>query len=822
MPSGLLENLPKEEKSRVISNLEQSYQILYSGWNRCTQNQWDSQAIENLVRECLEVSCLASHQKLTEIADGAKELVLRLRWIINKGHLDANDDRLVLQIMDSVKTSIFSLKPDNVVTLHTGHTSHDKAKNKEVKATIGLLESAEEAALNIKYILEEAHYAVEIYDDPALLKEDMAEHKFDIVLVDLLLPNCPLASAISVEDFLSNNPIDIPVIMLSEQADLATRLIALRAGIKAYITKPVDEEELTSTVNNILAKRSEARLRVLVVDDDPMLTEYYETALGEEGFIVKAVNDPIELLEATDSFKPDVITLDYMMPGCNGLEAAEILRGDPRYMKIPIVFMSAAEEAMQRKGLMGIFGNAFLEKPVEIDELTNALNEISAKAKKIKDKFEKISKRTSDSHLENRDYFLSSLQSSLEDRVYKENIDKNHYLMLASIDNIPQIKENHGSLALMKLEDRVENYFSHHKLIKGRGCKFGEHAYLLLVDDEFKDDPDVLFNKFQKEFKAQKFLSDPSLNYVSLSIGVTRLDGTIPAVMEETIQLVENACISASNAGGDQLHWAAMHKHSNTPSEKVFQALKAHSFQLAFQSIVKPDGDEQMFEALVRLVDEDGEVYSPEKFIPFIDDAITEGSYHLDRWVIENAFRSLETTSGRGAAEYSIVIKLSPDLKQVDRLMPFIFNIVSNSRLRGVNRIYFSISEKAVLSDITLANHLIEAFHTAGCGFIIEHCEATERSVDAINQLNRIDFVKLDPSLTSENANITICRKHIEDVQEAIKGKGEIIAGLVEDAKTFAHFWDMDIRYFQGFFIHRPNSNMNYQGFEAESLVLEK
>lgn len=820
MPSGLLDDVPENKKSQIINNLEQSYQILYSGWNRFTQHDWDPQALENLIREALEVSTFALEYKLIAIAKSAKELVMRLRSVNSNGNAEPSDERLIVQIMDKIKSDIFALKPDNIVKLHPQNHKSTGVENPE--ARIGLLEGDERIALDIQYILEEGQYAVEIYDSPELLKEDMAERKFDLVIVDLLLPNCPLASAMAVEEFLSNNPIDVPVIMLSEQADLATRLIALRAGIKTYLTKPIEEEELLEKVKNILAKRSESRRRILVVDDDPMLTEYYETALGEEGFIVKTVNDPIELLSAIDEFKPHVITLDYMMPGCNGLEAAEILRGDPRYMKIPIVFMSASDEALQRKGLMGIFGNAFLEKPVDIDRLSGTLNEIAAKSQKINENFEKISKRTDSNHLENRDYFFNHLQTSLEDRIYKESIDKNHYLMLATMDNIPLIKENHGSLALMKLEEKVEHHFSKHPLIDGRGCKFGEHAFLLLIEDEHKDDPEMLFKRIHDSFRTKEFLSDPAFSFLTFSVGVIKLDGTLPPSMDETIQLVESAGISASNAGGDQLHWAATHKHSTAPSEKVFQALKSHSFQLAFQSIVKPDGDEQIFEVLVRLADDDGEIYTPEKFLPYIDDAIPDGSYHLDRWVIENAFRALETTSGRGAAEYSIVIKLTPDLRQVDRLMPFIFNIISNTRLRGVNRIYFSLNEKAVLKDLRLANTLIEALHTAGCGFIIEHCEANERSVSAIHQLNRLDFVKLDPVLSDEKGDLSTNRKRISEIQKAMKNKGQVIAGLVEDAKTFAHFWDMEIRYFQGFFIHRPNTNMSYQAFAAESLVLER
>lgn len=820
MSRGSVDKLPESQRTQVINNLEQLYQILYATWNRCTQGKLDVEGLNILINESLELANVANNHELQDVSQGANELIPRLKWIINNRKLDTHDEKLVLKMMDGIKSHIFALKPDNVITLHTNVNSEDQRQDAD--ARIGLLEIDEQTALNIKFLLEEANYSVDVFNDPEPLKEAMAEHQYDLVLVDLLLPNCPLASAISVEDFLSNNPIDVPVIMLSEEADLATRLIALRAGIKAYLTKPLDENELLEKVRHSLSKRSESRLRVLVVDDDPMLTEYYETALGEEGYIVKAVNDPIVMLKVVEEFKPNVITLDYTMPGCNGLEVAEILRGDPRYVKIPIIFMSAAEEAMQRKGLMDLFGNAFLEKPVDIDLLTDTLKETTAKARKLTEKLDKVSKRTSVDHLENRDYFLSHLQDNLEDRIFKENIDKNHYLVLATIDNIPAIKENYGSLALMRMEDKIEHYFARHPKIKGHGCIFGEHSYLLTVDDEKKEDAEVLFKHFRESFKTREFLADAPKNYLSLSLGVLKLDGTLPSNFEEILQLIETANISATNGGGDQLHWAATHEHSDTPSEEIFKAIENNSYQLAFQSIVRPDGDEQIFEALVRLVDADGNIHSPERFLPYVDEAKTDGSYHLDRWVVENAFRALETTSGRGAAEFSIVIKLTPDLKQIERLMPFIFNICSNTRLRGSNRIYFSISERALLTDIELAKSIIQSIDTAGCGFIIEHCQANDRSVHAIEQLHNIDFVKLDPSLSAQSSNISNTRKRIAEVRKAMNHQGEIIAGLVEDATTFAHFWDMDIRYFQGFFIHKPNNNMNYQAFEAESLVLER
>ncbi len=686
------------------------------------------------------------------------------------------------------------------------------------QAKIGILGGDSDTANLVQSVLSKQGHDVTTYRTPEAMKQHLIDHAFDLVIVDLLLIDCPLTSAMAVEEFLTHNPVDVPVIMLSGQADLATRLVALRAGIKAYLTKPIDPDELLAKINDVLAKRIENHVRVLVVDDDPMLTEYYQMALSEEGCIVQAVNDPITLLQAIDSFKPDVITLDYMMPGCNGLEAAEILRGDPRYMKIPIIFMSSSEEALKRQGVLSIFGNAFLEKPVEIDELNNAVKEVTAKSKKIQENFEKISKRTSPDGLENRDYFLNRLQSVLEEQRAHQHAES-RYLLLVALDNCATLREEIGPLAMLQLSDDIENYFARHRLIQGHGCKFGEYTYLLLLEDPDNTDADTLLKAFRQSPNNATLLPN-NQHPLTLSIGAITLNEAQSDNAEACIQRLENACTAAANAGGDQTHWAAKHHVTAAPSEKIFKALKARSFQLAFQSIVRPDSDTQIFEVLLRLEDEDGEIYSPDTFLPHVEDTIEDGCYQLDRWVVENAFRALENTSGRGAAEFSIVIKLSPNLKQAERLMPFIYNIVSNTRLRGLRRIYFSIHENAILSNIPLANRIISGFTKAKCGFMMEHCSASEKSIAAINALDTIDFVKLQPALTSNIENVAHSRQGIVKLREAMAGKGEIIASLVEDAKTFAQFWDMDIRYFQGFFIHKPHNRMDQQPFESETLEL--
>ncbi len=106
--------------------------------------------------------------------------------------------------------------------------------------------------------------------------------------------------------------------------------------------------------------------RVLVVDDDPSIIDFLETALEEEGYLVLASVGAASLRVAHD-VHPDVILLDLNMPDMDGVEVSQRLRDDPVTAAIPIVVMSAQEHLRATGPLMSV--NDRLPKPFELARL---------------------------------------------------------------------------------------------------------------------------------------------------------------------------------------------------------------------------------------------------------------------------------------------------------------------------------------------------------------------------------------------------------------------------------------------------------------------
>jgi diguanylate cyclase (GGDEF)-like protein len=84
------------------------------------------------------------------------------------------------------------------------------------------------------------------------------------------------------------------------------------------------------------------KFHVLVVDDDPDKSELLKVALVMEGYEVQTATNGREALSAIDSFQPDLVVSDIMMPELNGYELARRIRENPRTRYIPIILQSAA------------------------------------------------------------------------------------------------------------------------------------------------------------------------------------------------------------------------------------------------------------------------------------------------------------------------------------------------------------------------------------------------------------------------------------------------------------------------------------------------
>ncbi|MGW5732555.1 MULTISPECIES: response regulator [Streptomyces] len=114
---------------------------------------------------------------------------------------------------------------------------------------------------------------------------------------------------------------------------------------------------------------------MLVVDDNKVIRQLIRVNLELEGFEVVTAADGAECLDVVHQVRPDVVTLDVVMPRLDGLRTAARLRSDPRTRHLPIVIVSACTQYEVESGLeVGV--DAFLAKPFEPAELLGIVRQL--------------------------------------------------------------------------------------------------------------------------------------------------------------------------------------------------------------------------------------------------------------------------------------------------------------------------------------------------------------------------------------------------------------------------------------------------------------
>ena len=114
---------------------------------------------------------------------------------------------------------------------------------------------------------------------------------------------------------------------------------------------------------------TQARHRVLVVDDDPDMVEFLVRMLQREGMSVESVSDGEAALARVMTAPPDLVLLDVMMPGASGFDVCRQLKGDDATALIPVVLVTALEDGESRVRGIEAGADDFLSKPVKREEL---------------------------------------------------------------------------------------------------------------------------------------------------------------------------------------------------------------------------------------------------------------------------------------------------------------------------------------------------------------------------------------------------------------------------------------------------------------------
>ena len=213
---------------------------------------------------------------------------------------------------------------------------------------------------------------VRLAETPAAGRALAAREQPDVVLLDLTFPE-GTGEAYELLSELAGRTPPVPVLVFTVRDAFADRREVARHGASGFLQKTLPASEAIDQVAHVVDRRRPAGTRLLVVDDDPAVLGAVEAMLVAQGLTVTSLDDPMRFWDELERVSPELVLLDVDMPEASGIELCRMLRNDPRWAAVPVMFLTARRDPETIQDVFAAGGDDYLMKPLVSAELVTRI-----------------------------------------------------------------------------------------------------------------------------------------------------------------------------------------------------------------------------------------------------------------------------------------------------------------------------------------------------------------------------------------------------------------------------------------------------------------
>lgn len=616
--------------------------------------------------------------------------------------------------------------------------------------------------------------------------KDFESFKPDIILTDIKMPGM---NGLQMVEVIRKTFPNIPVIIASAFSDLEFFQNAIKLKVENYVVKPIDVEELLNTIRSVYEN---IRTKKLLSEKESLLEQYkhivdlsaYITITDKKGVIIYA-NDKFCLL--------------------SGYSQKELIGSSHNIVRHPdvpkIFFKKLWQHLLQKKVWQGIMkdrrkdGSTFyvdttiapiLDQKGEISEFISIKTDISDLI---------MSKQRLETDI------ITDRLTKLHNRIkLQEDIHvlDDYTLLLIDIDRFKEVNLlfgiRFGDMLLKYFADTIRGIFLNEDI---KLYRVASDEFVLLAEGDKRERLKELSEKLRLHVNTTPFEFENVSFDLDFTCALIHTD-------KENINSLEQLQSTMSEAKRKK-HFLLEHdvnamlqkeyEENFEWTKKVKSALNEDRLVVFFQPIYDIKKDHvTKFETLVRLIEEDGTVISPFKFL---NAAKRSRNYRdLTLTVIKKACETF------GGTEYNFSINLSIEDLTDEVTLEYLIKEVQSRKLQ--NRIIVEILESEGIDNFNTIQKVFKRLSQAGLQIAIDDFGSGYSNFAYLVNLP-VSILKIDGSLIKNIAHDNSSRIIVQSiVMFAHELNIEVIAEFVSDEDVFDAIRSLDIDFAQGFYIGKP------------------
>lgn len=590
---------------------------------------------------------------------------------------------------------------------------------------------------------------------------------------------------------------------------------------------------------------------ILLVDDTPDNLRLLSRALSQRGYKIRGAIDGQMALMGANASPPDLILLDICMPGMNGYEVCEHLKANAKTAQIPIIFISALDETIDKIKAFSIGGVDYITKPFQFEEVIARIeNQLTIRRLQISlqtlnNQLEKrVRARTSElerevlqrkqaqeqllhlalhdplTKLPNRSLFIERL----EETILKSKMNPNHgfAVMFLDCDRFKRVNDslghNIGDRLLVAVADRLQKCLRSDDTLARLG---GDEFAILLDEIDRKEEIIIVAERLNHQLSYPFYIYEYEV-FINVSIGIvvsqeklyrqfygTETETICYQKSEHILRDADTAMYRAKALGKAryEIFNPTMHQQALNLlhlENDLRWAFERKEFILYYQPIISlTRGKITGCEALIRWNHPQRGLIPPDDFIPVAEEMGL--ILPLGDWILKESCQQLKKWHNLNLGEQPLIISVNISVRQFAQANPLekIEQILREAQLENYY-LKLEITESVLIDRPESIVILLEKIKSRKISISLDDFGTGYSSLSYLHRFP-IDTVKIDRSfidrLDENSRNLDIVKAIISLAHNLGM---ETIAEGIETIAQLDRLRNLGCGYGQGYFFARP------------------